>query len=67
MLNVNAVNCIYSHVWSPQYTSLVGSGFALLAVELSYHADVFSFVPFGSTSGDLKTWSVCQLKSYWAR
>src|SRR5882672_6191710 len=52
-LKVKAVNCISSHVWSPQKTSLVGSGFALLPVELSYQADVRSFVPFGSASGSL--------------
>ena len=53
-LKVNAVNCISSNVWSPQYTSVFGSGFDLFAVELSYHADVVSLVPFGRTSGVLK-------------
>ena len=46
-LKVIAVNCISSQVWSPQYTSFFGSGFALFAVELSYHAVVWIFVPFG--------------------
>src|SRR5688572_13219457 len=52
---VRAVNCISSHVCSPQWTSTLGSGFDLFADELSNHAIVFRVVPFGSLSGSLKT------------
>src|SRR5689334_1863353 len=53
-VNVNAVNCISSHVCSPQCTSTLASGFDLFAAELSYHAEECSTVPFGSFNGCLK-------------
>ena len=45
--------CISSHVWSPHVTSLVGSGFALFARELSYQAVEIRRDPFGTWSGYL--------------
>src|SRR5215203_2400565 len=47
------VYCISSHVWSPHFTSVFGSGFDLFAAELSYHAVATIFAPFGTCSGSL--------------
>ena len=47
------VYCISSHVWSPHFTSIFGSGFDLFAAELSYQAVETIFDPFGISSGSL--------------
>ena len=47
----NPVYCISSHVWSPHFTSLVGSGLCSFDAELSYQAIEVSLPPAGISSG----------------
>ena len=43
--------CISSHVWSPHFTSILGSGFERFAAELSYHAVERMRAPLGIAIG----------------
>src|SRR5262245_1741793 len=53
---------ISSQLWSPQVTSLVGSGLNRLFGELSKCAVQRIFVPLGNTSGFASVYQSCQAK-----